>query len=236
MRWIYLLFLLSLTQYCYGQMLSGPALLDKAIKYHDPHDSWSTFNNKLQVTMSMPDKEDRVSDISINLPAESFQIITTKEDTRTTQTLDKDVCHYTLNGEQNISQEDLEKHRLNCDRTKLLRNYYTYLYGLPMKLKDRGTIVDPIVQEKEFKGKTYKVLKVTYEQEVGKDTWYFYFDPETYAMEIYQFFKVEADNDGEYILLSDEEVISGIKMPKTRAWYYNKEDKYLGTDVLSAQH
>ncbi|MDG1661471.1 MAG: DUF6503 family protein, partial [Winogradskyella sp.] len=30
----------------------------------------------------------------------------------------------------------------------------------------------------------------------------------------------------------DEETVSGIKMPKIRAWYYNKDDKYLGTDTL----
>jgi hypothetical protein len=37
---------------------------------------------------------------------------------------------------------------------------------------------------------------------------------------------------GEYIILKDEVVIDGIKMPKTRAWFYNKDDKYLGTDTL----
>ena len=51
-------------------------------------------------------------------------------------------------------------------------------------------------------------------------------------MEVYQFFK-EAKDSGEYILLSGIETIKGIKMPKNRAWYYNKDDGYLGTDVLS---
>ena len=60
----------------------------------------------------------------------------------------------------------------------------------------------------------------------------FYFNPETYAMEIYQFLKNGEENTGEYILLSGMETVNGIKMPKTRAWYYNKNDKYLGTDIL----
>ena len=68
------------------------------------------------------------------------------------------------------------------------------------------------------------------------DVWFFYFDPGTYAMEIYQFYKGEPDgagkDTGEYILLSGMEEVEGIKMPKTRAWYYNKDDKYLGTDIL----
>jgi len=56
-------------------------------------------------------------------------------------------------------------------------------------------------------------------------------------MEIYQFFKTdvsgnEIETSGEYILLSGETLINGIKMPKNRAWFYNKDDLYLGTDIL----
>lgn len=65
-----------------------------------------------------------------------------------------------------------------------------------------------------------------------KDTWYFYFDPDTYAMEVYQFYHDESKNDGEYILLKGITEINSIKMPKVRSWYYNKDDKYLGTDTL----
>ena len=102
-----------------------------------------------------------------------------------------------------------------------------------MKLKDKGTITHEKVIRKKFKDKDYLVLKVTYTKEVGKDTWYFYFNPKTYAMEVYQFFKDESKKDGEYILLTDLETINDIKMPKNRAWYYNKNDGYLGTDILS---
>ena len=101
-----------------------------------------------------------------------------------------------------------------------------------MKLKDKGTIIHDKVERKKFKGKEYLVLKATYNKEVGKDTWYFYFNPKTYAMEVYQFFK-EEKNSGEYILLTGEETINGIKMPKIRAWYYNKDNGYLGTDILN---
>jgi hypothetical protein len=101
-----------------------------------------------------------------------------------------------------------------------------------MKLKDPGTIIHPKVNSKVFKGKKYLVLKVDYEQSVGSDRWYFYFNPKSYALEAYQFFHDENKNDGEYILLSDEKEINGIKMPKIRSWFYNKDDQYLGTDTL----
>ena len=138
-----------------------------------------------------------------------------------------------FNGETNISEAVAKENDLSCERANLYKNYYTYLYGLPMKLNDEGTQIDPKVTKKTFKGKEYLVLKVTYAETVGKDTWYFYFDPKTYAMEIYQFFKEEAKNDGEYILLTEEVIVNDIKMPKKRAWYYNKDNGYLGTDILN---
>ena len=57
-----------------------------------------------------------------------------------------------------------------------------------MKLKDPGTIIEPIAEKRIFKGKEYWVVQVNYAEEVGKDRWYFYLNTETYALEIYQFF------------------------------------------------
>jgi hypothetical protein len=34
------------------------------------------------------------------------------------------------------------------------------------------------------------------------------------------------------ILLTDEESFHGIKIPKVRAWYMNKDGSYLATDTL----
>lgn len=46
-----------------------------------------------------------------------------------------------------------------------------------------SAVIHNKVERKKFKGKAYLVLKATYNVSVGKDTWYFYFDPKTYAME-----------------------------------------------------
>ena len=94
-------------------------------------------------------------------------------------------------------------------------------------------LIDPQVIEKVVDGISYWVLKVTYEPEVGSDTWYFYFDQKTYALKRYQFFHDESLNDGEYIILEDELEIAGIRMPKDRSWFYNSDNTYLGKDTLS---
>ena len=215
-----------------SQELTGQQLLEKAIQYHDPNGNWETFNGTLNVTMETPNNAPRVSTIKINLPEEYFYVKASRDQKTTEYTVEKDTCLIAFNGKTDISDAIAKKNNLSCDRANLYKNYYTYLYGLPMKLKDAGTVIDPKVTKKTFKGKEYLVLKVTYKESVGKDTWYFYFNPKTYAMEVYQFFKDESKNDGEYILLTEESVINGIKIPKKRAWYYNKDEGYLGTDIL----
>ena len=227
-----LFILVIFVSYCtYAQ--SSTELLKKAIEYHDPYNAWPHFNDTLVVNMKTPNKGDRLSTIIMRLPAQYFELTATRDGDTTRQVLNKEICMLSLNGSTSYTEEEAKTHKLNCSRAKMMKNYYTYLYGLPMKLRDPGTLIDPQVHTKIFKGKEYLVLKVTYEKEVGGDTWYFYFNPTTYALEVYQFYHDESKNDGEYILLSDQEIISGIKMPKTRAWYYNKDDTYLGTDVLT---
>ncbi len=216
----------------FSQELTGNQLLEKAIEYHDPDGNWETFTGKLLVTMTTPKKPKRVSEIHIDLPNEFFSVKATREKNTTEYVLNKNECSILFNGKSDLSEATKKEQHLSCDRAKLYKNYYTYLYGLPMKLKDDGTLIDENVVRKMFKGKEYLVLKASYTESVGKDTWYFYFNPKTYAMEVYQFFK-EAKDSGEYILLSEEESINGVKMPKVRAWYYNKDDGYLGTDVLT---
>jgi hypothetical protein len=234
-RFVMLLFLVSLASF--SQNLTGTQLLNKAIEYHDPNNNWPTFNGELFVTTETPNNPKRVSKIIINLPKAYFYLSATKNDITSEYVISKDSCSLGLNGDYKVDEATLKVNNISCERANLYKNYYTYLYGLPMKLKDQGSIVHNKVEQKNFKGKDYLVLKVTYNKAVGSDVWYFYFNPKTYAMEVYQFFKTDDKGDvkpdsGEYILLTEEKTINTIKIPKNRAWYYNKDDGYLGTDIL----
>ncbi len=232
--WTFLtFFLLPLGFSVRAQELTGSALLEKSIQYHDPNGNWNSFKGVLTVTMATPNSSDRTTKLKIDFPAQFFSSTVQKDGNTMISTLDKGGCTLLLNGSAEIPKAALDSLRMSCDRAKMMRDYYTYLYGLPMKLKDEGTNIHQNVQKKTFKGKDYLVLKVDYNESVGKDTWYFYFDPETYALEVYQFYHDESKKDGEYILLTDAIEVNAIKMPKTRAWYYNKDDGYLGTDTLT---
>ncbi len=231
MRYFILLLALCLGNLSLAQGITAEQLLDKTIAFHDPNGNWKTFDGMFKVLMKSPNSSNRLSTITLDVPKQHFDLLVQKDGDSYGYHLGKE-CGTHLNGSPEISDKDRKKYNLTCERGEMMKNYYTYLYGLPMKLKDPGTILDDKVQKKTFKGKEYLVLKVTYEKGVGSNVWYFYFDPKTYAMEVYQFYHDESKNDGEYILLEGLEEINGIQMPKTRAWYLHKDDKYLGTDIL----
>jgi len=234
----YMLFLLLLASATsYTQEITGAELLEKAIQYHDPNNAWPSFKGQLLITMETPKSSDRISEISLNLPASYFKTVATRKGVTSTYEIDKEKCIVSKTDSLRIAKLKNPPKRSHCQTSLMYKNYYTYLYGLPMKLKDPGTRIDPKVNTKTFKGKQYLVLKASYEEAVGTDVWFFYFDPITYAMEVYQFYKGDPEgkgkNTGEYILLEGEEILHGIRIPKTRKWYYNKDDKFLGTDVLT---
>jgi hypothetical protein len=216
-----------------AQEITAKQLLEKAIHYHDPMGNWDHFKGTLSVNMNLPNGNERLSEISIDLGNQYFKLQTIKDDKNIEYVIANSEVTFSLDNTTEITEEEAKTFNLTDTRAKFMQNYYTYLYGLPMKLKDPGTLLKSAVERKEFLGKTYLVLKVKYEEGVGKDSWYFYFDPKTYALKVYQFYHDETKNDGEYILLSEEAIFSGIKIPKIRAWYMNKDRSYLATDTLT---
>ncbi|MEP2772751.1 MAG: DUF6503 family protein [Fulvivirga sp.] len=209
-------------------------ILKRSVQYHDPNGIWQHFEAQLDITMAIPDDAERHSVVSINRKTGHFEMSVEKDGVEIFRSLKDGNCEIRFNGQLTFSDEVKEQYGLTCERTKMYRNYYTYLYGLPMKIEDDGARLDPVAQKAQFMAKTYWKLKVTYDESVGSDTWYFYINPDTYALEVYQFYHNEQANDGEYILLTETINYRGMKIPKVRKWYMNADDKYLGVDILNA--
>ncbi|MEL7340274.1 MAG: DUF6503 family protein [Bacteroidota bacterium] len=168
----------------------------------------------------------------IDIEAESFLMRTTRGSTVTEQSMRKTECSFQLNGSSEIPQDSLDKYRLTCERTLMFRDYLTYLNGLPMKLTDPGTILDPKVKEMIYLDQKVLAITVRYEPEVGDEIYDFYFDPKTYALRGYRFYRDERSPKGEYILLSQETMVGKMRIPRERAWYTFPDTAYLGKDIL----
>jgi Family of unknown function (DUF6503) len=207
-------------------------LIAASIQFHDPGNNWSKTKAMFNFSDTRPGKEARPATLYLNNTTSTLCVMREQEGSRVTRHTEHDNFTYDVNGNFKPSEEEIEQYNLNEKRTTMMRNYYLYLWGLPMKLTDPGTRVDPMIYDKKFDGKVTKAVRVTYDEEVGKDIWYFYFDPGTSEMVGYQFYYDEAKNDGEYILISDLINVNGMKIPKNRTWYTNADSTLLGTDHL----
>jgi len=215
-----------------SQNISATDLIEKSIKFHDPKGKLLKKSVQMDFTETRPNGSDRKTTILFNLKKEEFSLLSRRDDRSIVQNLYSDIASFYIDGSQEISKEDRKKYRLEKERLRTMRNYYQYLWLLPLKLEDEGTIIDPSVKATDFFGKSSLQVKVTYDPEVGKDIWYFYFDPSNYALIGYRFYHDESVNDGEYILLEGEVLTKGVRLPAKRTWYTHKEDKLLGSDIL----
>ncbi len=217
---------------CISQEISAEELLANSIAYHDPQGRWGRLQADLVVKSTRPGGSDRLSYISMDQPRSYFAIRVERDGKTKEYTLSGSDCRLAYQGSASFSDQVAHDEDMTCERGRFWRDYYMYLYGLPMKLRDPGTILDPEVARREFHGKEYLVLKVTYDPKKGADTWFFYLDPDTHALGAYQFYHDMAENDGEYILLEGEALVGGMRLPKTRKWYRNDSGEFLGADIL----
>ncbi|HRK53867.1 MAG TPA: DUF6503 family protein [Cyclobacteriaceae bacterium] len=206
-----LLVIVSSGVYAVAQEMSAAAILEKSIQYHDPKGQWSSFNHEMQFVSERPNGPDRKSIALIDNSKGYFHL----EENGNQMTITMDDCTDIPEGK-------------TCDDVKRTRNYYVYLWGLPMKLKDKGTVLDEKVMEEEFEGKDCYVLRVPY----AADIWYFYINRATYKMEGYMFYKDEPTKKGEVIYLEGEVRVGDTRIPKTRKWVTTPDGRFLGTDIL----
>jgi len=207
-------------------------VVEQSIAYHDPLGHWRRSRFRLDLLETRPDASDRQTRVQFDNSEDSFEILTNREEAVIEGRMASGDCVLTLNGSVDFTDEERERYRLTCERLAWLRDYYSFLWGLPMKLLDAGTRIDPEATDDRYQEKRVWTVRVTYDESVGSDTWYFYFDQQNYALVGYRFFHDEAEGDGEYIVLEGEIETVGLKMPASRAWYTNTKDEYLGTDTL----
>jgi hypothetical protein len=212
--------------------ITGPEVIERSIVYHDPEKKWMTDAYQFKLYESRPGGNYRISDLRIDEGHGQFTLDQRRGRHLIHRSVDPYGCKMMLNGQARFTDEEAQQFGLSCERTRFFQNYYAYLWGLPMKLKDEGTLLQDATALVDFFGQRLIEVKVTYTAEVGDDIWYFYFHPETYALSGYRFYHDEAANDGEYILLDGEAQIGSLRLPAKRHWYTHGDALYLGSDEV----
>lgn len=232
MKIIFSLFVFCVSMQLSAQNMSASELIDRSLRVHDPQSEWKVFKDSLIISQSRPDGSNLSRRIFLNNKKHHFSFLAAYPEGVLQYLVDKKGAGYLWNGSKTVSDELQKKYRVSDDRASMYHNYYSYMYGMPMKLSDPGSIISPTVEKVNFKDKDYLRILVTYDPQVGKDIWYFYFNPDSYELKVLQFYHDESKNDGEYIFLEGWKYFGQLRLPEKLQWYYNKEDGFLGEDKL----
>jgi hypothetical protein len=206
--------------------------LEKSIAYHDPRNSWPKLKAHLFLTNIDTAGKESPFELEIDNATDYFCHITREDGKEIVKGMASGKEFYLIDGNNDISEEDRTKYSLTPEGVKWVHSFYGYLYGLPMKLTDKGAIIADTIATEELNGKTYQSVRVTYDPAVGKEVWTFFLNPKTYAMEAYRFMFSAGSDEGEYVILDEILTLEELKIPKVRKWYLVKGNKYLGTDNL----
>jgi hypothetical protein len=202
--------------------LSAAELLQRSIAYHDPEGRWARAAFAITEVASWPDGSSRRNVLRFDNARGRFELESSMDGRVVGFVVDNDSVTVRLDGRTSLSSEELERYRLTPVQVLSRRNRDLYVWGLPMKLEDPGTRLDPEVTETHFEGRAVYRLRVTYDAAVGRDTWYFYLDRETCALVGHRFHHDEAAGDGEYAVLRGEISGHGLRLPRVREWYRNQ--------------
>lgn len=208
-------------------------IIDRSIEYHDPYNKWNNLQAHINFIETRPKGETRQSSVEVDNKNGIFCISREMDKMHVQRHIVKDTCIYNIDEYEELTDKEIEHYKLNNEYTFILRNYYLYLWGLPMKLRDKGATTKNEVKQVPFNGRQAYEVSVSYDQEVGSDLWFFYFNVDSYALLGYKFYHDNGKGDGEYVTLKDYELVFGINIPKTRSWYAAKDSTFLGTDALS---
>ncbi|NMM47545.1 DUF6503 family protein [Marinigracilibium pacificum] len=196
-----------------GKKQDPKYIIGKSIAYHDPQGNWPKFKGQLkyeEIHLSGDSQVIRNTTVWLDNNKNEFRI--NRGDTE---------IHGVVNDSCFITKGDVD-----CGRVFKLRNYYTYLWGLPMKLTDPGTSFKDEYSDTVFND--IPVYKITVEYDT--DIWDYFIMKDNYRMIGYQF--VKKSGGGEIIYLEDEIEVEGMKIPQKRSWYTLGDKRYLGTDYL----
>jgi len=209
-------------------------LLNRSIAYHDPQGSWERGRFAITDVSTRPDGSDeRRTVLRFDNARSQFARESHIDGHVVTVVMHNDaVKEARLDGRANFSGDEIKRYQLARPYLLMRRNFWLYLLGLPMKLRDPGTRLDPKVNATIFQGKAVYELRVTYEEGVGRDTWYFYLDRETCALVGHRFYHNESAGDGEFTVLSEEVSGQGLTLPRIRKWHHNKDAKWFITHTI----
>jgi len=217
------------------ELSSAERLLARSLDFHDPDRLWSKDVLSLRWTSARPDGVVAL-DFEIDYrPGDSFAMRGEYGGAELVYGVSGDAFSAVVDGESELSEETRKSAGLAREDGLFWRNYFGFLGGMPMCLRNPQVQLEPEDFEVEFEGRLVRAIRASFSPEVGTDVWTFYFESETAELIGCRFDRADPTRDGETLVFEELVSIGGMQLPKRRTWYMNADRELLGTDELFAR-
>lgn len=212
--------------------LDAEIVLDLAIAFHDPEGLWGSGTFAFTIEEIRPGRAPSRSRLELANGERRFELETETGGRRLVLRVDGDDVTVRSDGEPVIDAAVLESLDATASEVRQLRDRYLFIYGLPMKLRDPGTLLASVARRTTFRGRGALELRVSYEPDVGSDRWSFFVDPLDYSLLGGRVEHAVRTVDDETIVFDGLVEIDGLRLPRTRRRTASLDGGELGTETI----
>ncbi|MFT7665220.1 MAG: hypothetical protein ACI87A_003456, partial [Planctomycetota bacterium] len=210
-------------------------VLNRSIAFHDPDGLWNDVAIPLQWVGRKADGTISM-DLTVALgPHGAFQLSGQYGGAHFEYAVVDDQATVSLDGQTELSEEKRKSFALDREDGLFWRNYFGFLGGLPMCLRDPDVQLEMVPFLTELEERTVLAVRTSFDAEIGTDLWTFYFDQSTFELVGCRFDRADSERDGETLVFEGLCEVGGMQLPKLRGWSMNSDGKILGTDELFAR-
>lgn len=112
--------------------------------------SWKKRSINFTLRETRRNTVDRVTKIKLNNKNNTFKLVQNRDGHQIKYVISRKSIKIFLDGKMPTDTSLIRQFRLHEERVKTVQDYYTYLYGLPMKTLDKGTIISEEFTDFEF--------------------------------------------------------------------------------------
>lgn len=208
--------------------LNSRDIIQKSIAFHDPDSHWNQLKAEFHFSSSFSFNDSIPEALEISIDVAKNALRYHNLDRKVDFSFTPDSCW----SHQNSSVVSLlsENGPSDCNNYKWTHNFYTYIWGLPMKLNDPGVIPSNKVLTTVINGISCYQVEIAY----AAETYQFYFAKENYELIAFEFLKNDNSGKGEYIILEGIYEYNSILFPAKRTWMHLQDRSQIGVNQVDS--
>ena len=203
-------------------------------KAYDPGDQWGEAKLRIHIQEPRVGNPQRFTRLQMDNARGYFEMDRNQGEVIMTRIITGEgEAQFALDGETNLSQEQIDTYDLTLGRNQRHKNFYQAMYGMPMSIREADWINIEPAQAIEFEGKEAYSIRLERKEPLITKHWTLITSRQMDKILAIVFnHPEEPDHEEEILKFEGEYEVNGISIPRIRNWYIRQTGEYLGSDIV----